>query len=91
MPDSLAFNTPRELMRFALSRVTVDGFYAEFGSIKAGRAANIAKQPPDRTIHGFDSFEGLPEDWSGNAMAAGYFNRKGRLPKVPANVALHRG
>ncbi|MGB4867259.1 MAG: TylF/MycF/NovP-related O-methyltransferase [Hyphomicrobium sp.] len=91
MPESLAFDTPRELMHFALSRVTVDGFFAEFGVNEGGTISYIAKQTPGRTIHGFDSFEGLPEDWSGNAMAAGYFNRKGRMPKVPANVALHRG
>ncbi len=91
MPDSLAFDTPRELMHHALSRVTVDGLYAEFGVNEGGTISYIAKQKPGRTIHGFDSFEGLPEDWSGNAMAAGYFNRKGRLPKVPSNVVLHPG
>ena len=91
MPDALAFDTPRELMCHALARVSVDGLYAEFGVNEGGTISFIAKQKPDRTIHGFDSFEGLPEDWSGNAMAAGYFNRKGRLPKVPSNVRLHPG
>jgi hypothetical protein len=91
MPDALAFDTPRELMHHALSRVTVDGLYAEFGVNEGGTITYIAKQKPERTIHGFDSFEGLPEDWSGNAMAAGYFNRKGRLPKVPSNVVLYPG
>ncbi len=81
MPDSLAFDTPRELMHHALSRVTVDGLYAEFGVNEGGTISYIAKQKPGRTIHGFDSFEGLPEDWSGNAMA----------PKVPSNVVLHPG
>lgn len=91
MPGALAFDTPRELMRHALSRVTVDGLYAEFGVNEGGTITYIAKQKPQKTIHGFDSFEGLPEDWSGNAMAAGYFNRRGRLPKVPSNVQLHAG
>ena len=78
-------------MHYALSRVTLDGIYAEFGVNEGGTISYIAKQKPAATIHGFDSFEGLPEDWSGNAMYAGYFNRKGRLPKVPSNVTLHRG
>ncbi|MFN0219359.1 MAG: TylF/MycF/NovP-related O-methyltransferase [Hyphomicrobium sp.] len=91
MPDALAFDTPRELMRHALSRVSVDGLFAEFGVNEAGTISFIAKQKPECTIHGFDSFEGLPEDWAGNAMAAGYFNRKGRLPKTPSNVVLHPG
>jgi hypothetical protein len=91
MPDALAFDTPRELMAHALSLVKRDGIYAEFGVNEGGTINYIARQKPDAVIHGFDSFEGLPEDWSGNAMAAGFFNRKGRLPKVPANVRLHRG
>jgi hypothetical protein len=91
MPDALAFDTPRELMHHALSRVSIDGLYAEFGVNEGGTITYIAKQKPGKTIHGFDSFEGLPEDWSGNAMAAGYFNRKGRLPKVPGNVKLYAG
>jgi hypothetical protein len=52
---------------------------------------NIAKQKSNQTVHGFDSFEGLPEDWSGNKMHAGYFNRRGKLPRVPSNVELHAG
>ncbi|HML27441.1 MAG TPA: class I SAM-dependent methyltransferase [Hyphomicrobium sp.] len=91
MPEALAFDTPRELMRHALSLAMVEGLYAEFGVNNGGTITYIAKQKPSKTIHGFDSFEGLPEDWSGNAMAAGFFNRKGQLPKVPANVVLHPG
>jgi Methyltransferase domain len=91
MPDALAFDTPRELMHHALSLVRVDGLYAEFGVNNGGTITYIAKQKPAQMIHGFDSFEGLPEDWSGNAMAAGFFSRKGQLPKVPRNVVLHPG
>lgn len=92
MPEALAFDTPRELMKHALSQVTLDGLVCEFGVNSGGTISYIAKQlPPKTAIHGFDSFEGLPEDWSGNQMAAGYFNRRGKLPKVPRNVTLHAG
>lgn len=91
MPDAIAFDTPRELMLHAISHTTVEGLWAEFGVNEGGTISCIARQRPRETIHGFDSFEGLPEDWSGNAMAAGFFNRKGRLPKVPSNVVLHPG
>lgn len=91
MPDALAFDTPRELMDHALARAAIDGVYAEFGVNEGGTITHIARKKPAHTIHGFDSFEGLPQDWSGNMMAAGYFNRKGRQPKVPANVQLHAG
>lgn len=91
MPDALAFDTPRELMAHAISLAAVDGLWAEFGVNEGGTIRFIARKRGDVVVHGFDSFEGLPEDWSGNAMAAGIFNRNGRLPKVPDNVRLHRG
>jgi len=91
MPEAIAFDTPRELLSYALSRVTIKGIFAEFGVNEGGSISFIAKRVPTKTIHGFDSFEGLPEDWAGNNMYAGYFNRKGRLPRVPANVQLHPG
>lgn len=49
-----------------------------------------AKNDP-RLVHGFDSFEGLEEDWSGEGLKAGYFQQGGRLPPVRANVRLHKG
>ena len=44
-----------------------------------------------RQFHGFDSFEGLPEAWSGTFEQKGKFGRGGTLPEVPGNVALHKG
>ncbi len=91
MPDAIAFDTPRELMKHAISLTTLDGLVCEFGVNEGGTVSYIAKRLADRPVHGFASFEGLPEDWSGNKMSAGYFNRGGKLPKVPANVTLHAG
>jgi hypothetical protein len=91
LPDALSFDTPKELMAHALSLAPKDGIHAEFGVNSGGSINFIAGQVPNQTVHGFDSFEGLPEDWGGNNMAAGYFNRGGRFPKVKANVKLHRG
>ena len=36
MPNAIAFDTPRDLMRHALSLVTVDGIHAEFGVNEGG-------------------------------------------------------
>ncbi len=91
LPDALAFDTPKELLAHALGKAGRDGLYAEFGVNSGGSINFIAKTASHATIHGFDSFEGLPEDWGGNNMAAGYFNRRGALPKVLPNVRLHRG
>jgi hypothetical protein len=51
----------------------------------------IARHVGGRLVHGFDSFEGLPEPWSGFGLHRRAFDRGGRLPRVPANVRLHPG
>lgn len=91
MPEALAFTTPKDLMSHALTLVPKTGLIAEFGVNSGGSINFIAKRLPGRAIHGFDSFEGLPENWSGNQMAAGFFSRRGKMPKVAPNVTLHRG
>jgi Macrocin-O-methyltransferase (TylF) len=91
MPEAVSFDTPRELMDFAIKSAKVDGIVAEFGVNQGGTINFIGRKLPKHEIHGFDSFEGLPESWSGNQMEAGSFNNGGRMPKVPANVQLHKG
>ena len=51
----------------------------------------IARRIGQRIIHGFDSFKGLPEAWSGFNLRRGAFDLGGRLPRVPKNVCLHQG
>jgi hypothetical protein len=45
----------------------------------------------DQAIYGFDSFEGLREDWKGWENPKGTFSLHGALPQVPANVRLIKG
>ena len=40
-------------------------------------------------MHGFDSFQGLPESW--HSEAKGSYSTKGVIPSVPQNVILHDG
>jgi hypothetical protein len=47
--------------------------------------AALAQQP----VHGFDSFEGLPEAW--HSESKGSYTTRGVLPAVPKNVTLHAG
>ena len=57
----------------------------EFG-VATGRTVNHwARKFPNKQIYGFDSFDGLPEDWSW-IMRRGHFRQK--LPKVRSNVEL---
>ena len=91
LPHALAFDTQREATEFALSVVGIEGHYLEFGVFTGGTIRFIASRIGNRPVHGFDSFQGLPEAWSGFTLARRAFDRKGRLPRVPANVYLHRG
>src|SRR4051794_39150897 len=91
MADALGFENQRELIEFSLGETKVDGHYLEFGVFTAGTIRFMAKRVGSRIIHGFDSFEGLPEAWHGYNLGRETFSLKGQLPKVPANVRLHRG
>ena len=62
---------------------------AEFG-VATGRTLNqFAYWLPDKMVHGFDGFEGLPEDWT-SRMRKGFFARS-KLPRVRNNCELHVG
>ncbi|NMC34775.1 MAG: class I SAM-dependent methyltransferase [Veillonellaceae bacterium] len=51
----------------------------------------IARQRPDQAIWGFDTFEGLKEDWAGSKFAKGTFDVAGCVPAVLPNVRLVAG
>ena len=78
------------LLRHALAQAPAAGSVLEFG-VEKGLSINVLARATPRTVHGFDSFQGLPEAWAGTKEGAGAFDRGGRLPKVPANVRLHVG
>ena len=91
MPDALGFDSQRELIEYSLRAVGIEGHYLEFGVFTGGTIRFMARKIGTRTIHGFDSFEGLPEAWSGFNLGGKAFDVGGRLPRVPDNVKLHRG
>lgn len=64
MPKVRTFHERFALMDYALNAVDpkVDGLYCEFG-VWRGLTINYIASRSDHTIHGFDSFDGLPEDW----------------------------
>ena len=83
-----------------LNEVCIDGDILEFGVYKAFTTNAIAKFFPNDTVHGFDSFEGLPEDWVTRTRETrwpdklkhkkGYFALD-KLPQVENNVKLWKG
>ncbi len=87
--DAVGLDTAKEVLQRALTAAKgTPGSYLEFGVFKGATINFIARQCPRETIWGFDSFEGLPEAWSGNASM---FDAAGKLPRVRPNVALIRG
>ena len=86
----MVFERREEIFDLALSRMPDSGMIIEAGVAHGDSINYIAKQT-QRTIHGFDSFEGLPEDWPGRHEPKGHYSTHGRLPKVPQNVKLHKG
>lgn len=81
-----------EAIAAALRAATLDGVVAEFGVYQGTSVTQIAQYFEHQTVHGFDSFVGLPESWSGTAKNAGDFDIGGQPPEVPvSNVQFHVG
>lgn len=66
-----------------------DTLWLEFG-VSSGTSINFISQFTKDKVYGFDSFEGLPEDWR-DGFEKGKFDRKGELPQVNPNVVLIKG
>lgn len=78
------------LLEFALGCCGVDGLVLECGVFRGESLRFLAKRWPG-TVHGFDSFEGLPEDWT-YAQKQGRFSLDGRAPAFSEpNIRLHAG
>lgn len=86
LPRARAFHQWAELLEHALSIAPPTGFVAEFG-VHLGETIAVlaAKRPP---VHGFDSFEGLPEDWR-TGFSAGTFAVE-QVPEVEGAI-MHVG
>lgn len=59
--------------------------YLEFGVFEGAsmRYWSGTLRHPDSKLHGFDSFEGLPEDWDiDGPHVKGTFNVKGQIPQI---------
>ena len=93
LDGALLFPTREQVWDYALSRSAVRGLYGEFGVFEGGSINHMAQSLQARqvTIYGFDSFEGLKEDWRGTWYSKGAFDVGGKLPAVLPNVTLVKG
>jgi predicted O-methyltransferase YrrM len=76
-----------QLLAHAVRLAPSSGLFLEFG-VATGSTINFIAGCTDRMIFGFDSFEGLPEDWRSN-YEQGTFETQ--PPNVRPNVRLVTG
>jgi hypothetical protein len=89
MPSAMIFLEYEAFLKFSLAKADKKGAHCEFGVFSGGTINLCAAERPDITFDGFDSFYGLPSEWSGYLPFD--FNRKGDPPEVRDNVRLHAG
>jgi tetratricopeptide (TPR) repeat protein len=86
--NTLIFGSTPEGLSLALNASELDGLILEFG-VRNGSSLRYIADQAEQEVHGFDSFEGLPEAWGDEP--AGSYTTEGELPEVPDNVSLHVG
>lgn len=77
-----------DAFKIGIQSADIEGTVLEFG-VRSGTSVRQIAALVDQEVHGFDSFEGLPETWHENPQ--GLYSTDGELPKVPENVILHKG
>ena len=90
MSHALCFSNVEALWRDAFAARGASGLVVEFG-VWRGQSISFFASLTKEMIYGFDSFEGLREDWKGWELPKGTFDLGGVLPPVPSNVTLIKG
>lgn len=95
-PDALLLADKPQILtyimqKFANKEFDSNGLFLEFG-VYVGTSINLCSSIlPNVKFYGFDSFKGLPEDWSGWRTIKDRFDLKNNLPIVNRNVELVEG
>lgn len=93
--DAVVFQHRMDFWRHVMTKIPAEGELIEVGVFEGVSvnfiADTLTKRGDKRLVHGFDSFQGLEEDWAGEALGSAFFDLKGRLPAVRPNVRLHKG
>ena len=78
--ETSIFENQIEFWRFCLDKSSKVGLFLEFGVFKGRSINEFSKYLPNIEFTGFDSFEGLNEDWKGTRYRAGFFGLGGEAP-----------
>jgi len=82
------FGSSPQGFRVGLNAAKLEGLVLEFG-VRFGTSIRQIADLANQDVHGFDSFEGLPEAW--HEEPKGTYSTKGTQPTVQENVILHTG
>lgn len=77
-----------EGLRLGMDAAPASGLVMEFG-VRHGATIRQIAELASQQVHGFDSFEGLPEVW--HDQPKGSYTANGIIPKVPDNVRIYKG
>ena len=99
MKSSSIFSKDEDIRKYSVFKAfknknKIDNLYLEFGVYKGTSINLFAKflSQHNLEIHGFDSFEGLEEEWITNEYhPVGTFSLDRKIPKVSYNVKLIKG
>ena len=87
LDDIIASNPPQTAgFDIIMNQILEEGMILEFG-VSAGDTMKVIQQQTTRPIYGFDSWEGLPEDWIGSDGIQ--VQPKGAYKSDPPEVADH--
>ena len=94
LSEVLIFAHKRDIWDYAVQQLRdrkAEGACLEFGVYKGQSINYFSSRLPHLSFHGFDSFEGLAEDWVGHHAKKGTFDLQGKPPKVNENVETIKG
>lgn len=84
-----------DYLKYCIEQVNAEGCWLEFGVGSGKSLSFIARNKPDSAIYGFDSFEGLPEDWTFSdtkIYTKNTYSRHGIPPQLTQkNIQLIKG
>lgn len=81
-------SSTRHVLSLAKKHSKKNGLILEFG-VRFGTSIRQISDIFSCQIHGFDSFEGLPETW--HNIPKKFYSTSGKIPSVSNNVNLHIG
>lgn len=83
-----------EMIPAAIGQIQINGLWLEFG-VASGTTINQIAAMTTQTVYGFDSFDGLPEDWYPKNPLTGEIHPRPKgsyaqktIPQVAKNVKL---